>query len=228
MDHAASLNGGRYAADMPHHTGVEPVAVVPLKALDRSKGRLAGHLDGSGRLALVRWMFTRVVVACRSASTVGAVLVVAGDAEAASLACELDVEVLVEPAPGLATAMAAADRATAGAAATLVVAADLPLTTAPDLDAVCRAGRRGPCVVVAPTHDGGTAALLRRPAGVVPTSYGPDSASAHLQAARAAGVRAVRVDIPALALDVDTAEDLRRMRLTHPTAGAAISGLSGR
>lgn len=211
---------------MPPHTGHESLAVVPLKALDRAKGRLAEHLDGISRIELVRWMFSRVVAACRAASSVGHVLVIAGDAAAAGLARDLDVEVLLEPRPGLATAMATADRATAGAAATLVVAADVPLATATDIEAVCRAGRREPCVVVAPTRDGGTAALLRRPARVVPTAYGPSSADAHLQAARRAGVRAVRLDIPSLALDVDTADDLRRIRADHPAAARAISRLS--
>lgn len=202
------------------------VAVVPLKALSRAKGRLAGHLPARDRRELVAWMFARVIAACRGASGVDAVLVVAGDDAAADLGRKLAVPVLVERKPGLAAAMAAADTMTAGATASLVVAADLPLAGADDLDAVCRAGRRGPCVVVAPTRDGGTAALLRRPAGVIVPAYGPSSATAHLAAAAAAGARGVRLSVPALAFDVDTAEHLRAL---HPRdlAGATwTDGLS--
>lgn len=202
------------------------VAVVPLKALSRAKGRLAGHLPARDRRELVAWMFARVIAACRGASGVGAVLVVAGDDAAADLARGLAVQVVVERKPGLAAAMAAADHATAAATASLVVAADLPLAGADDLDTVCRAGRRGPCVVVVPTRDGGTAALLRRPAGVIVPAYGPSSATAHLAAAAAAGARAVRLTVPALAFDVDTAEHLRAL---HPRdlAGATwTDGLS--
>lgn len=206
------------------------VAVVPLKALSRAKGRLAGHLPARDRRELVAWMFARVIAACRGASGVGAVLVVAGDDAAADLARGLTrglaVQVVVERKPGLAAAMAAADDATAAATASLVVAADLPLAGADDLDTVCRAGRRGPCVVVAPTRDGGTAALLRRPAGVIVPAYGPSSATAHLAAAAAAGARGVRLAVPALAFDVDTAEHLRAL---HPRdlAGATwTDGLS--
>lgn len=211
---------------MSQTAGGAPVAVVPLKALGQAKSRLAGHLDDRRRRELTGWMFARVVAACRAATCVDAVLVVAGDDAAAGLARELDVEVLVERTPGLGVAMATADRATAGTAATLVVAADLPLASAADLDAVCRAGEMGPCVVVAPSCDGGTSALLRRPPGVIPPAYGPGSAVAHLRAAAMAGTRAVRVDVAALALDVDTAEQLQIAGSQDDWVASWIHGLS--
>jgi len=185
-------------------------AVVPLKALDRSKGRLAGALDPPGRRELTAWMFGRVIAACRDADRVGPVLVVVGDAAGEELAASHGVAALREPRPGLGPALAAADAATAGAWATLVVAADLPMARAGDLDTVCAAGGRdpAPAVVVAPTQDGGTGALYRRPAGVVGTAFGPGSAAAHLGLAVTAGVRAVRLEVARLALDVDTAEGL--------------------
>ncbi len=147
-------------------------AVVPLKALDRAKGRLAGALDPPDRRELTAWMFGRVVAALGAATTVDDVLVVVGDAAGEALAARHGVRSLREPRPGLPQALAAADAATAGRPATLVVAADLPLARPEDLDRVCAAGRRdpGPAVVVAPTQDGGTGALYRRPAGVVGTA----------------------------------------------------------
>lgn len=202
------------------------VAVVPLKALSRAKGRLAGHLAARDRRELVAWMFARVIAACRGAAGVDGVLVVAGDDAAADLARRLAVPVVVEREPGLRAAMAAADQATAGATASLVVAADLPLAGADNLDTVCRAGQRGPCVVVAPTRDGGTAALLRRPGGVIVPAYGPGSATAHLAAAAAAGARGVRLAVPALAFDVDTAEHLRAMHARDLAGATWTDGLS--
>lgn len=213
---------------MPTPPGDPAVAVVPLKALGLAKSRLADHLDGPRRRELTAWMFARVVAACRAAVGIGDILVVAGDEDAARLARDLGLDVLVPPVPGLAAAMTAADRATWRAAASLVVAADLPLARGPDLDAVCRAGRRGPCVVVAPTQDGGTAALLRRPPTVTTTAFGPDSAAAHLRAGRAAGARSVRVVAPALTLDVDTPGHLRAAGRRDEVVAAWISGLSSR
>lgn len=210
---------------MSQTVGGAPVAVVPLKALDQAKSRLAGHLGERRRRELTSWMFLRVVAACR-ASGVRGILVVAGDEAAGGLARQMGVEVVVEATPGLDAAMAAADRATAGAPASLVVAADLPLARGTDLDAVCRAGEHGPCVAVAPTRDGGTGALLRRPPDVITPAYGPDSAAAHLQAAARAGVRAVRVDVASLAWDIDTAEHLRHAGARDPRMAAWSDGLS--
>lgn len=200
-----------------HRTGA--VAIVPVKALDRAKGRLAPDLDPASRRTLAARMFARVVEACRGAKEIDDLLVVAGDEAAAELARGAGATSIIEPLPGLAAAMAAADEATAQVSTTLVVAADLPLATAEDLDAVCRAVASQSCVVVAPTRDGGTGALLRRPPTVIATAYGPASAAAHLQAARAAGVRGVRLHVPGLSMDVDTADHLRDAASRDPSLG---------
>lgn len=191
-------------------------AIVPLKALRRAKGRLAPGLDAPSRRELAAWMFLRVLDACLAAPPVGRVLVVAGDQAAARLADGRPVDVVVEPAQGLATALAAADRMTAGDAATLVVAADLPLAEAADIEAVCAAGRSTRTVVVVRTCDGGTGALLRRPATVVGTAFGPASADAHVALARAADVPVTLLDVPNLALDVDNAGALAAARAHDP------------
>lgn len=186
-------------------------AIVPLKALAHAKSRMAGHLDEAGRRELVAWMLDRVLDACLGAEAVSHVIVVAGDAQAAAEAIRWGVEVVVEPAAGLAAALATGDRTAAGMHVTLVVPADLPLATAADVDAVCAAGAHVPSVVVVATRDGGTGALLRRPGGVVGTAFGPGSAAAHLGLAAAAGIRPVRLDLPNLAFDVDTPGDLRAL-----------------
>lgn len=205
---------------------MQVTAVVPLKALAQAKRRLAADLDVADRLQLVAWMFARVVDACRRSRHLDRLLVVAGDDTAAALARAHGVQwVLVEPTPGLAAAMAAGDRVAADAAATLVVAADLPLITPGELDAVCRAGQDGPCVVVATTDDGGTGALLRRPPAVVATAFGGRSAAAHLRLAGDAGVRAVRLRLPGLALDIDTPGQLRAAGLRRH--GGDVAGSWG-
>lgn len=193
------------------------VAIVPVKALHRAKGRLAPDLDPASRRTLAERMFARVVEACRAAREIDELLVVAGDEAAAELARGAGAACIVEALPGLRAAMAAADEATAGVSTTLVVAADLPLASAEDLDTVCRAGASPSCVVVAPTRDGGTGALLRRPPTVIATAYGPASAAAHLAAARAAGVRGIRLHLPRLSMDVDTADHLREAASQDPS-----------
>jgi 2-phospho-L-lactate guanylyltransferase (CobY/MobA/RfbA family) len=52
-----------------------------------------------------------------------------------------------------------------------------------------------------------------RPPGAVATRFGATNSSAvHAEAARAAGLDAVLVDLPGLAFDVDTPEDLAAWR----------------
>jgi len=64
-------------------------------------------------------------------------------------------------------------------------------------------------VVVAPCrHETGTNALLVHPLGLIPFAFGPDSFAAHCAAARAAGVEPVIYRSEAVALDLDTPEDL--------------------
>lgn len=186
-------------------------AIIPLKALARAKGRMAGHLNDASRRRLVVWMLDRVLGACIDAQAVDRVVVVAGDARAAAEASRPGAEIIVQPVAGLAAALAVGDRAAAGAQATLAIPADLPLATAADIDLVCAAGARAPSVVVVPTRDGGTGALLRRPGGVVGTAFGPGSALAHLRLATVAGIRPVRLDLSNLAFDVDTPGDLRAL-----------------
>ena len=67
--------------------------------------------------------------------------------------------------------------------------------------------------MVARAKDGGTNAVAMRPPGVLPTLFGEsESCRLHEEAARRAGLRAVVLDLPGLAFDVDTPEDLAAWR----------------
>jgi 2-phospho-L-lactate guanylyltransferase len=67
----------------------------------------------------------------------------------------------------------------------------------------------GPAAVLAPSRDGGTSALLRRPHGALASCFGPQSAARHREAAQKAGVTLEEIPLPSLAIDLDRAEDLR-------------------
>ncbi|MDQ3931226.1 MAG: NTP transferase domain-containing protein, partial [Actinomycetota bacterium] len=140
--------------------------------------------------------------------------------EAATAASALGLEALLDPTGGggLDAAVGAASRHFAATAALLVVAADLPRLRPDDVTAVLE--RREP-VVIAPTSDGGTAALLRRPPRAIPSAYGPGSGERHRALATAAGLAVATVDRAGLRHDVDTWDDLRA--LVHGHVGAATS-----
>ena len=184
-------------------------AIIPLKALSAAKGRLAGVMTPLDRRAFTAWMATRVISACRACDDVDETLVIAGDEAAADVARLAGVAAVVVTRPGLDAALGAADALTRDREATLVLAADLPQVSPVDIAAVIAAGATIPtAVVIAPTHDGGTGALLRRPPGVIVTAYGPGSAAAHERLARAVGATPVLIHRAALASDVDTPAQL--------------------
>ena len=206
LDDLGTVGGA--AAD---HAG-EPLAdlalIIPLKALSDAKTRLSSALDRAQRQDLMVRMFNHVVSVCRLAPSVQQVVVVAGDDAAASVAGVHGVGVLTDPGGGLNAAVAEADRRCADAPATMVLAADLPHVSVDEVELMALLGASGPCVLVAPTSDGGTGALLRRPGGLIPPAYGRSSCARHLRTAQAMGVRSARVHLPGLAHDVDRPGDL--------------------
>jgi 2-phospho-L-lactate guanylyltransferase len=184
------------------------VAVVPLRDPGRGKTRLSPSLDPDARAALAGAMLADVVAALRGADL--EVVVAAGGPAAAAAAAALSADVVVDP-PGtrsLDGAVEHARRRLEPLAGLLVVQADLPALTADDVRAVVDGDD---AVVVAPTDDGGTSALLRRPPAVIPTSFGPDSGRGHRRLAEAAGLTPRVVRRPGLARDVDVLADLQAL-----------------
>lgn len=132
----------------------------------------------------------------------GATVVVTADAAGAELARELGAETCPDPGGGQGAAVAAALASVDGPV--LVVNADLPCVTADDLAALASAAGAGAALVEA--ADGTTNALaLPGPSAFAPL-YGPGSAARFR-----AQLPAVAVDLPNLADDVDTLDDLRRL-----------------
>lgn len=141
---------------------------------------------------------------------------------------------LTDPGDGLNAAveagLAAAERA--GADAALVLPGDVPLIRSDDLQALlAAAGDASRAVIVATDHAGtGTNALLLRPPRLVAPSFGIGSAARHLAAGRTAEAFVLRMDHPALGLDIDTPENLAELRRRQPNGatGAALTRLVGR
>lgn len=198
-------------------TGV-PAVLLPLRAPGSGLTRLAGTLGADQRAALATAMLADVVAALRTAGLDRLTALTAGPA-AAAVARRLDLSVRPDPDPagaGLDTAVTTAVAGLPDAAAAAVVMPDLPLLGAGDVRALL-ATEAG--VVVAPTGDGGTGALLLRPAGAIHPAFGPGSAARHLDLARRSGRSSATVHRPGLTSDLDTLGDLRRLS-SAPDLGA--------
>lgn len=200
------------------------VAVVPLRSPGHGKTRLSPALGRDTRAALAGAMLADVVAALRGAGV--HVVVAAGGPAAAAAASALRTDVVMD-GPGVGSlddAVEHARRQLEPVGALLVVQADLPLLTSDDVGALLAADAP---VVVAPTDDGGTSALLRRPAGVIRTAYGPDSARRHQDLARAAGLHPTVVRRDGLRHDVDVLADLRALagRPVGPATAAVLEAV---
>jgi 2-phospho-L-lactate guanylyltransferase len=105
---------------------------------------------------------------------------------------------------------AAAELAGEGAHAVLIVLGDVAGVTSGDISELLRAldARGGRGVVLAPSRDGGTSALLRAPHDAIPSCFGPGSAAAHRESALRAGIPYQELALPSLAVDLDRAEDV--------------------
>ena len=159
-------------------------------------------------------MLSDVLAAVTSARGLERTLVVSPDSAALRLAARLGAEPMVERGrPGYRSAarQAAGEAAAAGAAGLLVIPADLPWLTAVDVEALLSQSGEA-SVTLAPANDGGgTNALLSRPPGAIPFLYGHDSFRAHLRVAEERCLGIAIVERVGLGLDVDEAEDLRRL-----------------
>jgi 2-phospho-L-lactate guanylyltransferase len=137
------------------------------------------------------------------------VAVATADEAAAALARESGALTVPDPGTGQGAAVGVA-LGRLEAATVLVVNADLPCATARDLLTVLGALPVDGMAIVR-AADGTTNALALASARLFAPLYGPDSARRFREHAGRVGVKAAVVDIPNLADDVDTLEDLERV-----------------
>jgi 2-phospho-L-lactate/phosphoenolpyruvate guanylyltransferase len=189
-------------------------AVVPVKDLAGTKSRLTPILNPGARAGLTLYMMRRVVAALRGAG-VENVGVVSPDWIVLGEARERGATPLRQESRGLNPALEegrrwAMDR---GASALLVLPADLPLLVPEDVREVLEEMGEEPSLIISPDRDHtGTNALLLRPPDALPFAFGVGSYEAHLQAARERGLDIRVCERPHLAFDLDTADDLARLK----------------
>ena len=196
-------------------------AVVPVKALDDAKQRLAASYPPAIRRALAEAMLTDVLTAIHAtADDLAGLLVVTADPEAAALAARFGAVIEAGDATGGQTAAvtsAAWRLAREGCVAMLALPGDIPGITAKEIRAMLGAHRGGRDYVIVPAHDRrGSNAILVSPPDAVPFAFGNDSFLPHLAAAQGAGYDPVILALPGIGLDCDHPEDLAQFAL-RPT-----------
>ena len=195
------------------------VAVVPLKAHEQVKSRLANVLSLTERQALAQWMAGRTLWALQASDVIARVAVVSPDAEALTWAREQGAESILQAAGDLNDGLtlgrewANAQRADA----LLIALGDLPLLTPGEVaDFVRLATTHERIIALAPDYaNRGTNALLAKPPALAPLAFGEGSLVRHLALARAQGIEPTLFHAEGFGFDVDTPADVQRLRATE-------------
>ena len=192
-------------------------ALIPVKNLEESKSRLIAALPDEARRALTLAMLEDLIDALRETPGLEAPVVTTPDATVARRASLAGAGVLLRPEPGLNAALEdGRERLCREGDALLFVLGDVAGARSEDFARLIgEAGKSDLGAWLAPSTDGGTSALLLRPATALPLRFGRDSAARHEEAARAGGVPFHKVELPALSIDLDQPEDLKAFLSTR-------------
>lgn len=198
------------------------VAILPVKRFGVAKQRLSGNLDGTAREDLVQAMFIDVIAALKESSVDG-IVVVTGSPVARRIAQESGALVLEDAETGHndAALLGIGAALEQGAARALLVPGDCPALDPREVDALLDRPVVPPSVLIVPDRHGtGTNALLLTPPDALAPSFGPGSCRRHATLAGERGAAAEVVQIPSLALDIDTPEDLEALSAQPDRAGS--------
>lgn len=195
------------------------IIAIPVKDLDRAKGRLSGVLSSMERAAITLAMLEDVLAA--STQMPGwQTWVISPDPAVLQQAARMRARPLEEDEPGLVAAIHQVEEEAASAEALAIVLGDLPLITP---EALLSALQTLGSVVAAPADsDGGTNLLLRRPPDAIPALFGTRSFRKHRDTAEQHDIPFASVAVPELGFDLDRVEDIDAL-LTDPRPSRARS-----
>jgi 2-phospho-L-lactate guanylyltransferase len=192
------------------------LAILPIKSFSEAKQRLAEELTPGPRRALAEAMFSDVLIALRRATSIGEILVVSGDHGAQRIAGGHGATVVEDATAGHSAAalLGIAQARESSAERVLLVPGDCPLLDPKQIDELlARPVPQRSALIVPDRHGSGTNALLLTPPEALKPSFGPDSRARHVTNAQAEGCTPEVVEVPSLALDVDTPDDLAALRI---------------
>jgi len=184
--------------------------LLPVKDFKDAKQRLVPALDALTRAGLARAMLLDVLNVLRRARTPQRVVVFTASLEVIQMAKVFGFEVVLEPSVD--GHSAAVNRMVAELSANssriLSIAGDLPRLLPTEVDFALEASSEP--ITFLPSRDWtGTNGVLFMPPARITMEYGLGSFRRHLSKAAAAGIRSDVMDLPGIAFDIDTPEDLQ-------------------
>mgnify|MGYP000041205970 CR=1 FL=1 len=191
-------------------------ALLPVKAPQAAKSRLAACLSGEERTGLAAAMRDDVARALGDCPALSGVLVLSPDATVRRWGAAQGFAVLDDGGAGLngALSLGLGDLAARGCERAVIIPSDVPLLSADDL---ARLAAPGSDVRLArDQHGAGTNGLALPLPGAFTPRFGVGSAQAHGQEAQRQGRRFNLVACPSLALDLDHPDDLTALLARDP------------
>lgn len=185
--------------------------LIPMKDPEQSKQRLAQVLAPKERESLALNLFRNTLKFLNQHFTKVSVLVVTPSHSIAKIARQYGAQVVFESnATGLNSAISEGTQASIkfGFAAQLLIPADIIELDVDEFTQLIHSARASRSVTVCPSRDGGTNALLSAPPAIIEFQFGYHSSIKHLQSARQLQIEWRELELPKLALDLDTVEDL--------------------
>jgi 2-phospho-L-lactate guanylyltransferase len=187
-------------------------AIIPVKNLDESKKRLSPVFTPQERATLTLAMMEAVLKALNS-SVVNKITVISNDSKIHQVACRLSASFIWSSREGLNPAVEEAAKFCIQnhSDSMLVLAADIPLVLPTDINILVELGSEKKTVVLSPSCNGGTNAMLRNPPNLLRSRFGSDSFVKHAKDAFKMGARVRIYHSLGTSLDVDSVDDLKRL-----------------
>lgn len=189
--------------------------VVPVKPFAEGKSRLATVLSWQQRRGLNHYLFHNLLAQAKAAQVFTGVIVVGRDPQVVAGVDWERVYFEQEEKPSLNDALAQGRRRALlqGAEAILILPADLPLLAVEDITQLYKLGRTQPSMVIAPSHDGGTNALLLHPPQMLSFAFGEQSFARHCTLAEKSRLPYHIYESPSLSFDLDWPKDLAQLSM---------------
>lgn len=185
-------------------------AVIPIKALEKAKNRLASVLSVEDRKKLVLQLFEHTLQELANWQILEGILVVSSDPIFNRFAAPYGFEFLLEKQPyGLngSVQLAAEHLESKGVEAMLVIHGDLPLVSQKELNRLVEAAPANGILIVPDRHQSGTNVLWVAPPLIIPFAYGCESFQKHQELANNVNCPLVVFQSEVLGLDIDFPDD---------------------
>jgi 2-phospho-L-lactate/phosphoenolpyruvate guanylyltransferase len=184
--------------------------LLPVKDFKNAKQRLLPALDADARAGLARAMLADVLNALSKARSAQRVVVFTASSDVTEMAKPLGFDVVFEKSvDGHSAAVnGLVDELSSGCSRILSIAGDLPRLAPSEIDFALDAASEPVTLIPSRDWTGTNGVVFLSPARIT-MEYGQGSLRRHLSKASAAGLASDVMNLPGIAFDIDTPEDLQ-------------------